>query len=213
MALLLNQTNGGKDLTYKEYVQLLSHAASNYNNNQIPAKGKRQVYQSNIYEDNIDNYEGNNHDYEPFDIDTPVETIKSYAANYCPNANTGENSNRVRIPRDRWLSLDDKTRTIWDSFIRHLLLHLLHFPLIAVKLLLGHQLSLLSNHGKRFYMILYKLLVMTSKKNQLMKLQYQLILSQTHLWTCLSTLPKVLILHIYYLVTFIGLCRRIRNEQ
>jgi hypothetical protein len=39
-ALLLKQTNGGKDLTYEEYVQLLSHAAFDYNNGQIPAKEK-----------------------------------------------------------------------------------------------------------------------------------------------------------------------------
>jgi hypothetical protein len=55
--LLLKQTNGGKDLTYDEYVQLLSYAASNYDNGQAPAKGKRQVYQSEIQEDEFDNYE------------------------------------------------------------------------------------------------------------------------------------------------------------
>jgi hypothetical protein len=39
-ALLFKQTNGGKDLTYDEYVQLLSFAASDYDNGQVPAKGK-----------------------------------------------------------------------------------------------------------------------------------------------------------------------------
>jgi hypothetical protein len=43
-ALLVKQANGGKDLTHDEYAQLLSHAASDYNNIQIKAKGKRQVY-------------------------------------------------------------------------------------------------------------------------------------------------------------------------
>jgi hypothetical protein len=42
-ALLIKQANGGMDLTYDKYVQLLSHAASDYNNVQIKAKDKRQV--------------------------------------------------------------------------------------------------------------------------------------------------------------------------
>jgi hypothetical protein len=68
--------NGGKDLTYDEYVQLLSHAASNYNNGQIQAKGKRQVYLHKVGEDTFDANEEAPSDYEPFDIDTPVETIQ-----------------------------------------------------------------------------------------------------------------------------------------
>jgi hypothetical protein len=84
-------------------------------NGQIATKGKRQVSQSDIYEDDTDNYEGNNNDHEPFDIDTPVETIQAYVFNYRPNFNLGDNCNQVRMPKDRWLSLDDKTRTIWDS--------------------------------------------------------------------------------------------------
>jgi hypothetical protein len=52
-ALLLKQTNGGKDLTYNEYVQLLSYAASDYDNGQIPVKNKWQVYQSEIQEDDF----------------------------------------------------------------------------------------------------------------------------------------------------------------
>jgi hypothetical protein len=40
-ALLIKQTNGGKDLMYDKYVQLLSYAASGYDNSQVPAKSKR----------------------------------------------------------------------------------------------------------------------------------------------------------------------------
>jgi hypothetical protein len=39
-ALLIKQTNGGKDLTYDEFIQLLLFAASDYNNGQVPAKNK-----------------------------------------------------------------------------------------------------------------------------------------------------------------------------
>jgi hypothetical protein len=50
-ALLIKQANSGKDLTYDEYVQLLTHTASNYDNGQIKAKGKRQVYIHDINDD------------------------------------------------------------------------------------------------------------------------------------------------------------------
>jgi hypothetical protein len=40
---------------YEEYIQLLSHTVSNYDNGQIPAKGKRQVYQHETLEDDFDN--------------------------------------------------------------------------------------------------------------------------------------------------------------
>jgi hypothetical protein len=83
--LLLKQTNEGKDLTYVKYVQLLSYAASDYDNGQVPAKNKRQVYQSAIQEDDFGHYEDGLLDSEPFDIDTPVEIIQAYAANYRSN--------------------------------------------------------------------------------------------------------------------------------
>jgi hypothetical protein len=93
-ALLLKQANGGKDLTYNEYIHLLSHAASDYDNGQIATKGKRQVYQSNIlYNNDTDNYEKNKNNYEPYGIDTPVETIQAYATSYRTNFNAGDNSN------------------------------------------------------------------------------------------------------------------------
>jgi hypothetical protein len=79
-ALLIKQANSGKDLTYDEYVQLLAHAASDYNNVQIKAKGKGQVYLHEVNEDTLDTYEEVASDYEPFAIDTPVETIQVYAS-------------------------------------------------------------------------------------------------------------------------------------
>jgi hypothetical protein len=102
MALLVKQVNSGKDLTYDKYVQLLTHAASNYNNVQIKANGKRQVYLHDINEDTFDAYDEATSDYEPFDIDTPVETIQAYALNYHPTSTRGNNNNRVRMPKDRW---------------------------------------------------------------------------------------------------------------
>jgi phage gpG-like protein len=114
-ALLLKQTNGGKDLMYDKYIQLLSYAASEYDNGQVPAKNKRQVYQSEIQEDDFGNYKNGLLDSEPFDIDTPVKTIQAYAANYRSNPKRAGTDNRVRMPNEQWLSLDDKTKAIWDS--------------------------------------------------------------------------------------------------
>jgi hypothetical protein len=114
-ALLIKQTNGGKDLMYDKYVQLLSYAASGYDNSQVPAKSKRQVYQSEIQDDDFHIYEDNLPDSEAFDIDTPVEAIQAYTANYRPTPRRAGTDNRVRIPKERWLNLDDKTKTIWDS--------------------------------------------------------------------------------------------------
>jgi hypothetical protein len=86
-ALLLKQTNGGKDLTYDEYVQLLSYAASDFDNGQTPVKNKCQ----------IDEFS----DPKPFDIDTPVETIQAYASNYRTNPRSTSNDTRVRMPKER----------------------------------------------------------------------------------------------------------------
>jgi hypothetical protein len=114
-ALLLKQTNGGKDLTYDEYVQLLLYAASDYDTGQTPAKSKRQIYQLEIQEENLCNYIDEFSNPEPFDIDTPVETIQAYATNYRTNPRRTSSDTRVRMPKERWLNLDDKTKTIWDS--------------------------------------------------------------------------------------------------
>jgi hypothetical protein len=92
-ALLIKQANRGKDLTYDEYVQLLAHAASDDDNVQIEAKGKRQVYLHDIHEGTFIAYDEATPDYEPFHIDTPVETIQAYALNYRATSNRGDNNN------------------------------------------------------------------------------------------------------------------------
>jgi hypothetical protein len=67
-ALLIKQANSGKDLMYDEYVQLLTHAASDYNNVQIKAKGKRQVYIHDINDDTFDTYDDATSEYEPLTL-------------------------------------------------------------------------------------------------------------------------------------------------
>jgi hypothetical protein len=93
---------------------LLTHTASDYNNVQIKVKGKRQVYIHDINDDTFDQYYEATSEYEPFDIDTPVDTIQAYASNYRPTSNRSDNNNQVQMPKDRWISLDGKTKAIWD---------------------------------------------------------------------------------------------------
>jgi hypothetical protein len=103
---------------YDEYDQLLSHATSDYDNIHIKTKGKRQVYLHDINEDTNteDTYDTcDETPSEPFDIDTPLETIQAYASNYRPKPTRCDNINRVQMPRDRWMNLDDKSKSIWDS--------------------------------------------------------------------------------------------------
>jgi hypothetical protein len=115
MALLIKQANSGKDLMYDEYVQLLAHTASDYDSVQIKAKGKRQVYIHDVNDDTLDTYDDATSEYEPFYIDTPVDTIQAYASNYRPTSNRSDNNNQVRMPKDRWIILDDQTKAIWDT--------------------------------------------------------------------------------------------------
>jgi hypothetical protein len=97
-ALLLKQANMGKDLMHNEYVQLLSHAAYDYDNIQIKVKGTKQVY---LHDINEDTYTEDTYDIcdetpsEPFEINTPVKTIQAYALNYHPKPSRSDNNNQV----------------------------------------------------------------------------------------------------------------------
>jgi hypothetical protein len=98
-ALPIKQANNGKDLMYDEYVQLLTQAASDYDNVQIKANSRRQVYLHDINEDTLDKYDEDTFDYEPFDIDTPVETIQAYASIYRLTSNRSDNKNQIQMPK------------------------------------------------------------------------------------------------------------------
>jgi hypothetical protein len=54
----------------------LSSVTSDYDHGQVPTKGKRQEYQHEVIDDSYDSYEDDHPDNDPFDIDTPVETIQ-----------------------------------------------------------------------------------------------------------------------------------------
>jgi hypothetical protein len=50
-----------------------------------------------------------------FDIDTPVDTIQAYASKFSPRLGSHGMNDRVRMSKDKWLSLDQKTKDLWDQ--------------------------------------------------------------------------------------------------
>jgi hypothetical protein len=44
---------------------------------------------------------------EPFDVDTPVDTIHAVASKNTPRPGTND---KVRMPKDKWFGIDQKTK-------------------------------------------------------------------------------------------------------
>jgi hypothetical protein len=49
---------------------------------------------------------------DPFDIDTPVDTIQAFASKFTPCLGMKE---KVRMPKDKWFGLDQNTKDLWDE--------------------------------------------------------------------------------------------------
>jgi hypothetical protein len=49
---------------------------------------------------------------DPFDIDTPVDTIQAFASKFTPRPGMKE---KVRMPKDKWFGIDRKTKDLWDQ--------------------------------------------------------------------------------------------------
>jgi hypothetical protein len=63
-----------KDLDYEAYSSLLLFTASDYDSKNGSSKGKRQVYAHDSEHGDEDLYDSS-YKMDPFDIDTPVDTI------------------------------------------------------------------------------------------------------------------------------------------
>ena len=101
----------GKDIDYEGYISLLLSTASDYDSKNLVSKNKRQVYQHDMvdYDDDVIN------NTESFDIDTPVDIIQAFASNFRPRSSSNGPPDRVRMPKDKWFSLDQKTKELWDQ--------------------------------------------------------------------------------------------------
>jgi hypothetical protein len=107
----LEKTRTGKPLTYSQYTSLLLSAASAYDEQYKPKLSNRQVLLHEFHDD----YDAAQSDDDPFDIDAPVSTIQAFAHNRRLKPPFKPNPTRVRMPRERWLSLSDKDRLAWDQ--------------------------------------------------------------------------------------------------
>ena len=74
-------------------------------------KGKRQVYAHEIIHEEDDLYDAS-YEMDPFDIDTPVDTIQAFASKFIPRTGMKE---KVRMPKDKWFGLDQNTKDLWDK--------------------------------------------------------------------------------------------------
>jgi hypothetical protein len=100
-----------KDLTYDAYTTLLLSTASDYDSKHVASKGKRHVYAHELTHEEDDTYDVS-YEMDPFDIDTPVDTIQAFASNFTPRPGMSE---RVRMPKEKWFGIDQKTKDLWDK--------------------------------------------------------------------------------------------------
>ena len=107
----LEQTKTGKALTYDEYFNLLLSAATAYDI-QFAKKPKRNVFMHN-FGDYSDDYIPD-HDVA-YDIDAPVSSLLAHTTERRNKGYTPSSKPGVRMPSDKWFSLDTKSKEIWDQ--------------------------------------------------------------------------------------------------
>ena len=109
-------TTSGSTLTYDEYTTLLLSAATAYDDQFTAKKAKRHVMMHDIQSDDIGIDDGTCYPDEDasFDIDCPVSSIQAYATNFRSNNGSKSMSTKVRMPSNKWFSLSDTNKAIWD---------------------------------------------------------------------------------------------------
>jgi hypothetical protein len=90
---------------------MLLTTASDYDIRHVVNKGKRQVYAHDLTHEEDDLYDAS-YEMDLFDIDTPVDTIQVYASKFTYRPSSAK---KVRMPKDKWFGLDQKTKDLWDQ--------------------------------------------------------------------------------------------------
>jgi hypothetical protein len=85
--------------------------ASDYDSKHVASKGKRHIYAHELNHEEEDTYDAS-YEMDPFDIDTPVDTIHAFASKLTPRRGAND---KVRMPKDKWFGLDQKTKDLWDQ--------------------------------------------------------------------------------------------------
>jgi hypothetical protein len=110
---MLIKVHTKKDLDYEQYSTLLLSTASEYDSKLVGTKGKRQAHDTMNYDD--DDYYESSHDDDPFDLDTPVDTIQAFTSKFTPRKGPSNFNDRVCMPKDKWFGLDQNTQELWDQ--------------------------------------------------------------------------------------------------
>jgi hypothetical protein len=103
-----HKTQSGVDLTYDQYVNLLTSAASNYDTQFQPKErsgntsNRRAIYSHDIHDTGIIELDG-----DRFGIDADLDTIQAFI--------TSQHSPGSRMPFGRWQSVSQSSKDIWDS--------------------------------------------------------------------------------------------------
>jgi hypothetical protein len=97
-AAALLKVHTKKDLDYEAYSSLLLSTASDYDSKHGVSKVKRQVYAHDLEHDEADLYDAS-YEMDPFDIDTPLDTIQAFASKFTPHPGMKV---KVRMPKDKW---------------------------------------------------------------------------------------------------------------
>jgi hypothetical protein len=100
-----------QDLDYEAYNSLLLSTASDYDRKHGVSKGKRQVYAHELEHEDADLYD-TAYEMDPFDIDTPIDTVQAFASKLTPRPDVKD---KVHMPKDKWFGIDQKTKDLWDQ--------------------------------------------------------------------------------------------------
>jgi hypothetical protein len=114
----MEKTKTGVVLSYENYASLLLSAATSYDNQHKTRRSKRQVYAHDFFDEDIDQYqEEDHHEEETYDIDIPVAILNANLHDRTKKKMMPSKSfsQRPRMSRDKWFSLTESQREIWDK--------------------------------------------------------------------------------------------------
>ena len=110
MNIDLEKTKTGQDIKFDQYTSLLLSAAAAYDTQFATKRSTAQIFSHEVF-DNDDPHQSS----DSFDIETPVSTLQAYAA-MSHQAKFSKFDQKPRMSKEKWYSLDEKERLLWDQF-------------------------------------------------------------------------------------------------
>jgi hypothetical protein len=114
----MEKTKTGVVLSYENYASLLLSAATSYDNqHKTNRRSKRQVYLHDLYDDfDMDQNEDEEYNND-YDIDIPVATLQAnvHDSKTKKKMSSKPFPQRPRMSRDKWFSLSETQKLIWDQ--------------------------------------------------------------------------------------------------